>query len=88
MTTRHQIVQDIILHEVVLKVKPLLDQLTEGMGTLTTLIRTFPDTFKSLFLATATTQEEVVKILMKEEEMTEEKKVVWRCWFVLSVNVR
>lgn len=77
MTTRHQIVQDMFFHELVLKVKPLLDQFVEGMGTMTALVRAFPDTFEGIFLATPTTHEEVVKILKKVEVMTKKEESTW-----------
>ncbi len=52
MSTKEQITQDIVFHEVVAKPKPLLDQLAEGLKTLDVLtyIRAFPNQFEPLFV--------------------------------------
>ena len=54
MTTRHSVVQDIILHEVIAKRQKMLDQLAEGLNGLglLSLIRAFPEVFLPLFVST------------------------------------
>ncbi len=84
MTTRHQIMQDIILHEVVLKRKPLLDQLLDGLSTLDLLplIRAFPKCFETMFIAADISHKDVMGILERLEEAgTAENDFAWD-WLV------
>ena len=77
---KEQIFQDIFLHEVVTKPKPMLDQLAEGLKTLNVLthIRAFPDQFKPLFVSEEkVTSNDVKKILIKPNFNNSSEERLW-----------
>ncbi len=67
MSNRHSIVQDVLVHEVVLKGRMLLDQFSEGLKSLSVLrlLRGFPDVFQPLFVPQELTAQSVVEILKR-----------------------
>ena len=80
MTTRHSIIQDMILNELV-KVKPLMDQLCDGLESLGVLplIRAFPKPFCPLFVAPQKlTAEMVIRIMnVTFSETSPEEEKIW-----------
>jgi len=79
---KDSIAQDILLNEALIKPKPLLDQLAEGLECLgiLQLIRAFPVTLGPLFMAQQPLSGGVVKkLLVKPGGMTGQEEEVWEC---------
>ena len=81
MSTRHSVVQDITLHEVIIKRKPLLDHFTEGLNCLGLgkLIESFPLLFEPLFVSSGpVTAAQVIDIIDVPDKMDEEEEVAFQ----------
>ena len=71
-----------MLNEALIKPKPLLDQLAEGLECLgiLQLIHAFPVTMGPMFMAQQPLSAVVVKnLLVKPSGMTEQQEEVWQC---------
>ena len=74
-------VQDITLHEVIIKRKPLLDHFTEGLNCLGLgkLIESFPLLFEPLFVSSGpVTAAQVIDIIDVPDKMDEEEEVAFQ----------
>ena len=80
MHTRHAVIQDIILHEVITKRQKLLDQIAEGLNSLglLTLIQAFPAVFESMFVYIRDIRVDDVKAILEEPvDMTPDELTAW-----------
>jgi len=81
LSTKEQIIQDIIFNEVILRPKPLLDQLAEGLKTLDVLayIRAFPSQLEPLLVHGDVLCPNVVKsIIIKPCLLTKHQEEIWQ----------
>lgn len=81
LSTKDSIAQDILLNEALIKPKPLLDQIAEGLKCLGVLklVRAFPVAFGSVFMTQGQLTAQVVKKLLVKPTLIEQQEQVWQC---------